>query len=49
MRSSTFLYFSVKFFFQPLYTDYAYYETNNHIKIFCSEMWTEMIFGCAIF
>jgi hypothetical protein len=23
----------------------AYYENKNHIKIFCSEIWAEMIFG----
>jgi hypothetical protein len=45
MRSLTFLYFS----FNQFYTDCAYYEKNNHIKIFCSEMWAEMIFGCATF
>jgi hypothetical protein len=31
--------FPVKFFFQPIYTDFAYLE-----KIFCYEIWAEMIF-----
>jgi len=25
----------VKFSFQPIYTDFAYFEKNNHHKIFC--------------
>jgi hypothetical protein len=36
--------FSVKFFFQPIYTDYANFEGGgNHHKIFCSETRAEMI------
>jgi hypothetical protein len=29
--------FSVQFFFQLIYSDYAYFDKQIHIKIFCSE------------
>jgi len=39
----------MKFFFQPIYTDYAYFENKNHINIFCSENWAERIHGWFTF
>jgi hypothetical protein len=36
--------FSVKFFFQPINNNFVYFEKKNHLKIFCSETWAEIIF-----
>ena len=32
-----------------MYTDYAYFKKQNHIKILCSEIWAEMTFGFTNF
>jgi hypothetical protein len=39
----------VQFFFQLIYSDYAYFDKQIHIKIFCSEAWASMIFGWPTF
>ena len=39
----------MEFFFQPIHTDYAYFENKNHINIFCSENWAERIHGWFTF
>ena len=39
----------MEFFFQLIYTDYAYFKNKNHINIFCSEIWAERIHGWFTF
>jgi hypothetical protein len=39
----------MEFFFQPIYTDYAYFENKNHINNFCSENWAQRIHGWFTF
>ena len=34
--------FSVKFFFQPIYSDYAYVDKRSHLNLFLWNCWTKL-------
>ena len=43
------IYFVYGIFFQPIHTDYAYFENKHHINTVCSENWAERIHGSFTF